>query len=73
MSGVSESVGKTLWQTVRVLEEATVLLEYLARHLEEAGSHEQAQQMRVQAQLERARAEAVQRLTVGMALEVSGD
>jgi two-component system chemotaxis response regulator CheB len=46
LEGVMETTGEMLWQVMRSLEEAVMLLRHMADHLEEAGSTDRAKAFR---------------------------
>jgi len=59
LSSLNEAVEVTLWNTVRTLEEKVMLLEHLAKHLEEGDPSERATQYRQEIQATQTRLQMI--------------
>lgn len=62
LSGVTKSVEENLWQVVRGLEEAYMILEQSAKQYKEAGNEKDAKKFAAKAEQIRARSRAIQQL-----------
>jgi two-component system, chemotaxis family, protein-glutamate methylesterase/glutaminase len=64
LSGVTDSVEASLWNALRVMEEAVMLLEHMAQHFDETGRKDDARLFMAKAEQTRQRARLVQKQAI---------
>lgn len=65
LAGISETTESKLWQTLRAMEEAVMLLEHLGQHLQDTGQPVEAGAFQDKAHQMRARARALREIAIG--------
>jgi hypothetical protein len=64
LAAINESIEKTLWNTIRVLEEHMLLLQHLGRHAQESQDEELARKFAARAQAAEDKVQIVRQLAL---------